>query len=177
MSDQANIVEFLKNGNLGQLHLGMSIEDTVAYLGAPDGFTTSNFAKERLHRVLIQRDTPDVTPLFYGCMELIFEREQDTLISIKIQMDEQTQRRLPASLNDDWLAIIDGMSTNEVIQFLDNHLIEWSKFFEMPGVLMLITRSGCVTLTIDLEDGMDVLYSMIKSKFNLWGILRASDRV
>jgi hypothetical protein len=102
--DEFVIIEFLRTGNLKLLHLGMSIDEVISYLGIPDGYTASSFDKEKLHRTDEGPIMEEISWLFYGCMELIFERTHDTLIFLQILVQEYRVRyptqpyRLPAAL-------------------------------------------------------------------------------
>jgi hypothetical protein len=160
------IVEFLKTGSLKQLNLGMNLNAVVEYLGIPDGYAAENLNKAQL-KVVKQNGLPDMTGLGYGCLELIFEREQDTLISIAVELDKSIPRNIPSSLGSDWLSFIDGMTSSEFVELLQKHEIDW--YWESSPsaeALYLRIKPSCVEASFDLEDGAYQIYTLTKS---VWG--------
>ena len=164
--DELVIVEFLKTGNLKQLHLGMSIDEVTSYLGIPDGFSVSSF-KERLSRTK-NAGTMEEPSWFYGCIELIFERKHDTLIFIQVLVEQDRVRnptqpfRLPAEFAGNWIERVSKLNSGDMTRLLNDHSIQWHKHPHTPAeMLELDVDDSCVRIIFDLENAKDVLDSMI----------------
>lgn len=155
------ITEFLRSGNLGKLCLGMTLDSAIQYLGIPDDETTDSI------ELLLRHSVPDLgfLPLIsYGCLELIFERGQNTLVSIQIELDDIVPRTYLEPFGEEWLFGIDGMNSNQFFEFLQSHQIEWYQEQMIPsGAMFLRVVPSQVGVSIDLEGDADRLYSLMVS--------------
>lgn len=175
--NESVVIEFLRNGTLGKLYLGMPLDDAIQYLGIPDYFDVrrQKFDKQQLRRVE-HPTVGEISGLNYGCIELIFERTNDTLISIKIELSDRFPRKIPQILGTEWLSTIDGINSDRLLELLNNHHIDWFQEDHCPSELLCFRiKTSCVGITIDLEKGQNQLYSLIKDTWNWQGCIHSDE--
>jgi hypothetical protein len=146
----------------------MYLDDVVPYLGLPDNleFRKKKFDKQKLKKIK-QPGWKEISIIKYGCLELIYERVNDTLISIQIELHQSSPQKIPTILGTKWLSLIKGMSSANLIIFFQDHQIEWhQENLSSAEALFYRINTSCVAITVDLEDNRDHVYSIIKDTFN-----------
>jgi len=148
----------------------MSLNDVIQYLGIPDGFTTSEFNINQLFQTRIGLNVPAST-IFYGCIELMFERISDKLIYIKIMVAEQRERnkdrflQLPSALRGDWINLMSTMRSIDMMEFMKSNSIEWIEVYTTDSSSIWrvkdVTFSSVHDSMLDIVIDNDEIYFML----------------
>ena len=146
------LLDFLKTGNLGLLHIGMAFDEIVAYIGPPDGYTLANIDNVWLHNTdFAGRLT--VIDVRYGCMELCVNVVDKKLVWMQIYIEGDHGRNnrdyllMPESLDGDWLTFLAAQSYEQLWKWLDGVQIKYS----VSCMVILV-----IQIDIDIASGLSI---------------------
>jgi hypothetical protein len=159
------LYDFLQNGQLGLIDTGMSVDETLAYLGVPDDFDSLEACYEALPDIRQHVDwSAGLFRLRYGSLELLFEAGTDRITFFKVYFHHD--HTIPAILNDGWLPVVDGISRARCRDLLHGYHIK-SQHVDLGrwanDLCWLWLPSSGVQINFDLEDGNDALLVLSKS--------------
>ena len=133
MNSETLLVEFLKSGRLGNLRLGMSLDETIAYLGVPDGFERINFSFDSLHQTEHANEKTPVSTILYGLVELTYDRLFNKLIYIKLRFYDFSSEpiiKFREPLLVDWFLLASEIIFDDFVKLLNDNKIEWTIIYE-----------------------------------------------
>jgi|GEM_PF-1508769 len=137
------LLDFLKTGNLGLLHLGMSFDEIVDYLGVPDGHLAPELNDIWVDNVWAYGDGTRLVSMYYGCMELRVKVVDRRLTYIKVmilaQLEDDLKNHLliPDVLSGYWLELLAMLNYNELLNYLAVNEIQYIERRLIGGLLYL----------------------------------------
>lgn len=165
MSENTELLRFLTTGEIGRIKLGISIKETVDFLGNPDeALNIDEFLKRGRDRPHTSGDGRRIIPVLYGCLELILDIELLDIISIKVNLDDYPYSRLPHPLSNFSLENLKGVTSTRFLKYLAENEIEShvESYSTSEALYFRIVKSG-VTIAFDIEGNNDEMLSLITS--------------
>lgn len=162
--------KFLETGVLGELSLGMHVDEVLSLYGC-DGMTIdeyrSRYQKEK-NRTHVREFK--VFPKEYGVLEILFDLDTDKVVFFKVFYLDGLERRLPTNLDDGWVTQLDGISKEGFKAILKECGIRSQREVFHPEVAQLaeiVTHiwipSSQIRVNFDEEDDADQLIVISKS--------------
>jgi hypothetical protein len=166
------LYDFLQHGQLGRIDIGMSIDETLAYLGVPNGFESIDAfytVFPQLRTDAIEHHPARMFPMLFGSLEMWIVADTNQIEMFQIDFHDNGLPSIPSILDDGWLPLMYQVTRARCGKLLRSYQIKslqvdqgrWADY-----ICQLWLPASGVQINFDLEDGADAMAVLWKSELS-----------